>query len=194
MDKLDSEKNCKEKGCKTVMLSSDKLDREYGKSGGKAIALKRPKCSHSLCDKEPDYDDNAKVNKSITKDWQANKKHLEHFNMQHSGTPCPWLQRHPIIVTTAARLNAAIMSQMHQGYPNNSLDPFSLGGSATFHQNSNTNSTPGDYKTAETQEESSPDFVVSCRNILLDRSFDLCCDEAEKDVALEGGKALTKIG
>lgn len=102
LDKLDSEKNSKEKVCKTVMLSSDKLDREYGKSGGKTIALKRPKCSHSLCDKEPDYDDNAKVNKSITKDWQANKKHLEHFNMQHSGTPCPWLQRHPIIVTTAA--------------------------------------------------------------------------------------------
>ena len=86
------------------------------------------------------------------------------------------------------------MSQMHQGYPNNSLDPFSLGGSATFHQNSNTNSTPGDYKTAETQDSRGilPDFVVSCRNILLDRSFDLDCDEAEKDVALEGGKALTK--
>ena len=44
----------------------------------------------------------------------------------------------------------------------------------------------------KTQEESSPDFGVSCRNILLDRSFDLDCDEAEKDVALEGGKALTK--
>ena len=30
LDKLDSEKNSKEKVCKTVMLSSDKLDREYG--------------------------------------------------------------------------------------------------------------------------------------------------------------------
>ena len=78
--KLDKEKYINKKGCKAVKLSSDKLEREYNKFGGKAISLPCPKCSHSLCDKEPDFDDNAKVNKSITKAWKAKKKHLEEFN------------------------------------------------------------------------------------------------------------------
>jgi len=78
--KLDKEKYINKKGCKAVKLSSDKLDREYNKFGGTAISLPCPKCSHSLCDNEPDFDDNAKVNKSITKAWKAKKKHLEEFN------------------------------------------------------------------------------------------------------------------
>ena len=47
------------------------------------------------------------------------------------------------------------------------------------------NSTPGAYKTAETQETSSPDFVVSCRDVLLDMTFDPDCGEADRDVAIQ---------
>jgi len=80
LEKLESERNRKAKGFKTVQLSSDKLGREYGKCGGKPSALKCPKCNHTLCDKEPDFDENAKENKSITRDWKEDKKYLEEYN------------------------------------------------------------------------------------------------------------------
>jgi hypothetical protein len=70
-------------------------------------------------------------------------------------------------------MNATTMRSLEQDYSNHSRDSFSLG--KTFHQNSNTSSTPytGPYKTAEFQEDTSPEHVKNCRPLMLDAKWTL---------------------
>mmetsp|Transcript_962 Transcript_962/g.1307 ORF Transcript_962/g.1307 Transcript_962/m.1307 type:complete len:159 (+) Transcript_962:65-541(+) len=98
--------------------------------------------------------------------------------------------QHRRMSSSDMNMNAAMIPQMYQGYPNNSFGPFSPVGTK-FHSNFNTNSTPCAYKTAETLEETSPVYVVACRNILMDKYFQTDCDEADRDAALQGATALT---
>jgi hypothetical protein len=89
-------------------------------------------------------------------------------------------------------MNATTMRSLEQDYSNHSRDSFSLG--KTFHQNSNTSSTPytGPYKTAESQEDTSPEHVKNCRPLMLDASMDSDLENEDRQVACHALKSLTK--
>ena len=89
-------------------------------------------------------------------------------------------------------MNATTMRSLEQDYSNLSRDSFSLGN--TFHQNSNTSSTPytGPYKTAESQEDTSPEHVKNCRPLMLDASMDSDLENEDRQVACHALKSLTK--
>lgn len=89
-------------------------------------------------------------------------------------------------------MNATTMRSLEQDYSNHSRDSFSLGN--TFHQNSNMSSTPytGPYKTAESQEDTSPEHVKNCRPLMLDASMDSDLEDEDRQVACHALKSLTR--
>ena len=103
--------------------------------------------------------------------------------MKQLGSPCSreTMPTHPIFLTKVAHAASAPQAWMQQRCAlwnritpiTDPRDSFSLGN--TFHQNSNTSSTPytGPYKTAEFQEDTSPEHVKNCRPLMLDAKWTL---------------------